>query len=128
MGSVNWNYLPCKGRVIIVSGVHFWEASCVMKEVGKPWGKVLPAIFLMSFECWPRFSPLLEWFDYAIRKSAKKGKCRICKQGRCSVTIKWWIKRITSCKSFNPLNPRIKIWILICCPYSFPKEVVGRSW
>ena len=29
---------------------------------------------------------------------------------------------------FNPLNPKIKIWILICCPYSFPTEVVGRSW
>ena len=30
--------------------------------------------------------------------------------------------------SLNPLNPKIKIWILICCPYSFPTEVVGRSW
>ena len=28
---------------------------------------------------------------------------------------------------FNPLNPRIKIEILIFCPYSFPTEVVGRS-
>ena len=28
----------------------------------------------------------------------------------------------------NPLNPKIKIWILICCRYSFPTEVVGRSW
>ena len=28
----------------------------------------------------------------------------------------------------NPLNPKIKIWILICGPYSFPTEVVGRSW
>ena len=28
----------------------------------------------------------------------------------------------------NPLIPKIKIWILICCPYSFPTEVVGRSW
>ena len=26
------------------------------------------------------------------------------------------------------INPKIKIWILICCPYSFPAEVVGRSW
>ena len=29
---------------------------------------------------------------------------------------------------FNPLNHKIKVWILICCPYSFPGEVVGRSW
>ena len=28
---------------------------------------------------------------------------------------------------FNPLNPKIKIEILICCPYSFPIEAVGRS-
>ena len=28
----------------------------------------------------------------------------------------------------NPFNPKIKIWILIFCPYSFPTEVVGRSW
>ena len=31
-------------------------------------------------------------------------------------------------KLVNPLNPKIKIWILICCPYSFPTEVVGRGW
>ena len=29
-------------------------------------------------------------------------------------------------REFSPLNPRIKIGILICCPYSFPIEVVGR--
>ena len=29
---------------------------------------------------------------------------------------------------FNPLNHKIKIWILICCPYSFPWEVIERSW
>ena len=28
----------------------------------------------------------------------------------------------------NPLNPKVKIWILICCLYLFPTEVVGRSW
>ena len=28
----------------------------------------------------------------------------------------------------NPLNPKTKIWILICCPYTFPTEVLGRSW
>ena len=26
------------------------------------------------------------------------------------------------------INPRIKIWILICCPYSIPTEILGRSW
>ena len=29
---------------------------------------------------------------------------------------------------FNPLNPTIKIKILICRPYSFTIEVEGRSW
>ena len=29
--------------------------------------------------------------------------------------------------SLNPLNPKIKITILICHPYSFTIEVVGRS-
>ena len=27
-----------------------------------------------------------------------------------------------------PLNPKIKIWILICGPYLFPTEVVERRW
>ena len=27
---------------------------------------------------------------------------------------------------FNPLNPNIKIQILICCPYTFSIEEVGR--
>ena len=31
-------------------------------------------------------------------------------------------------KLVNPLNPKIKILILICCPYSFPTEVLGRVW
>ena len=35
---------------------------------------------------------------------------------------KWWQS------PFNPLNAKIKIWILICCPYSFRTEEVGRSW
>ena len=26
---------------------------------------------------------------------------------------------------FNPLNPKIKVSVLICCPYTFPIEVVG---
>ena len=33
----------------------------------------------------------------------------------------------TNLKRFNPLKFKIKIWILICCPYSFPTEVVGRN-
>ena len=28
----------------------------------------------------------------------------------------------------KPLTPKIKIWILLCSLYSFPTEVVGRSW
>ena len=63
MGSLNCNYLPCVGSGIIVSGVHFWQVSCVVKEVAKPLGKVLPATFLMSFECSPLLLPLLEPFD-----------------------------------------------------------------
>ena len=69
MGSVNCNYLPYVSNVIIVSVVYFWEVSCVVKKVAKPQGKVLPAIFLMSFECSLILSPLLERFDYPIRKS-----------------------------------------------------------
>ena len=34
---------------------------------------------------------------------------------------------IISIQSGNPLNPSIKIEILICCTYSFSIEVVGRS-
>ena len=30
-------------------------------------------------------------------------------------------------RSFNSLKSKIKISILICCPCSFPAEVVGRS-
>ena len=29
---------------------------------------------------------------------------------------------------FYPLNHKIKIWILICCPYPFLREVVERRW
>ena len=33
----------------------------------------------------------------------------------------------TNLKRFNPLKFKIKISILICWPYSFPTEVVGRN-
>ena len=33
---------------------------------------------------------------------------------------------LTTGNSFNPLKPNIKIKILICCPYLFSIEVVGR--
>ena len=32
------------------------------------------------------------------------------------------------CTLIKPLNPKTKLWILICCPTSFPTEVVGRSY
>ena len=32
---------------------------------------------------------------------------------------------LLSCR-FNPLNPHIKILILICCPYTFPMVLMGR--
>ena len=74
MGCVNCNYLPCVGSGIIVSAVHFWQVSCVVKEVAKLQVKVLPATLLMSFECSPLLSPLLERFDYPIRKSGIIGR------------------------------------------------------
>ena len=42
------------------------------------------------------------------------------------VTLHFTLTRFAT--FFNPLNHKINIWILICCPYSFPREVVGRSW
>ena len=47
------------------------------------------------------------------------------------ILVLWLIPKSTGTKSYmevNPLNPKIKLWILICCLYSFPTEVVGRSW
>ena len=36
------------------------------------------------------------------------------------------LKCIDSLVKLNPLNPNIKIQILICYPYAFSIEVVGR--
>ena len=51
-----------------------------------------------------------------------------------------WIKRslsenalivyqilLTTCNSFNPLKPNIKIQILICCPYLFSNRSSGEN-
>ena len=48
----------------------------------------------------------------------------------CIVCFESFVRglRVVSNNLFNPFNPKIKIWILICCPYSFPTEVMGRSW
>ena len=37
-----------------------------------------------------------------------------------------WVQAIFAIMPFNPLNRNIKIQILICYPYMFSKEVVGR--
>ena len=38
-----------------------------------------------------------------------------------------WIQdRAASSALINPLNPDFNIQILICCPYTFATEVVGR--
>ena len=68
-------------------------------------------------------SGLTTWSGCLRLKSVKKKKER---EKGVSSRILWqaWLIRMI----FNPLNPKIKIWILICCPYSFPTEVVGRSW
>ena len=35
---------------------------------------------------------------------------------------------ISTIRQINPSNPKIKILVLICCPNSFPVELVVRSW
>ena len=40
----------------------------------------------------------------------------VCVNGKHSKTV------------VNPLNPNIKIQIIICYPYTFSIEVVGRIW
>ena len=44
----------------------------------------------------------------------------------CLTDFEEW-ETVHSLPLFNPLNPKIKIKILLCCPYSFTTEVVGRS-
>ena len=45
-----------------------------------------------------------------------------------SVMLPLFSLRIICSLALTPLNPKIKIWILICYPYSFPTEKMGRSW
>ena len=43
-------------------------------------------------------------------------RCTAVQVGKCSQKSR-----------LNPLDPKIKMRILLCCLYSFPAEVVGRS-
>ena len=43
----------------------------------------------------------------------------------CLTDFEEW-ETVHSLPLFNPLNPNIKIQILICYPYKFPIETVGR--
>ena len=53
--------------------------------------------------------------NYNIYYLGTKGEKSGCK----SPFLRFW-------RSPSPFKPTIKIWILICCPYSFPTEVVER--
>ena len=70
----------------------------------------------------------LQWISKYTPEIFKNGQFLL------SVQMQWLINTDTVGKGgiesvlINPLNPKIKIWILICCRYSFPTEVVGRSW
>ena len=75
----------------IVPRVLSWRA--------KPPHEILPATFLMSFECRPVMSPWLKPFDYPIRKSGVSTKLT-CKRARPRVTIKSRTKTTTCCRSF----------------------------
>ena len=51
-----------------------------------------------------------------------EGRSTQCSQ----LTFKAMFTRLRKLQCFNPLNPNIKIQILVCYPYTFSIEVVGR--
>ena len=51
------------------------------------------------------------------------GETKTCHLSVGLFTNKYCIRAF---RSVNPLKPNIKIQILICCPYKFPIQVVGR--
>ena len=62
----------------------------------------------------------------AVIKDAYKYACKTFET--TPEVILWILCESSTILNFNPLNPKIKSWIFICCTYSFPTEVVGRSW
>ena len=60
----SWGGFLCPGYFLGGGG-----ATPHTKRAAKPWGKIPPAAFLMSFECRPFLSARLELFDYPVRKS-----------------------------------------------------------
>ena len=58
-------------------------------------------------------------YSFCESNEATLGCCD--KSHKCYCGIIW---PVSTSQCFNPLNPSIKIWILICCPYTFPIEVM----
>ena len=107
-----------------------WEQSCLAR---KPFE---PALARMRL-------PLRKSEDIPLYTLLCVGR-NLCERALARIRLRTWylpISRFTIrnvwtkvaqstlyALTINPLNPKIQIWILICCPYSFPTEVVGRSW
>ena len=74
----------------------------------------------------PDWLPLGLWGWLQINNGFFKWPIMVCAQ---TLVHRWDPEQgflYYSADRLNPLNPRIKIEILICCPYSFPIEVVGE--
>ena len=107
-----------------------WEQSCLAR---KPFE---PALARMRL-------PLRKSEDIPLYTLSSVGR-NLCERALARIRLRTWylpISRFTIrnvwtkvaqstlyALTINPLNPKIQIWILICCPYSFPTEVMGRSW
>ena len=93
--------LACVAGGILSLGVLFWQWSChtrkgsqeVFSRAAKPSGKILPATFLMSFECCPLLSPCLEPFWLLSHEEFCNRKLT-CKRARPSITVKSRTKQL----------------------------------
>ena len=133
--------------ISILPTITCWEASIQNQSVQKILYRPLN-----TFKFWYEwgFSHIIHWVhylfqadksilyendDYVIVTGDSGKKSEFPKQNQtCNFPancpdappLRYW--RIMEANTINPLNSKIKIWILSCCPSSFPTEVVGRSW
>ena len=106
---------PKTGSLSITnSGLHWNLEILVFEERGKPEGLENKGESKNQQQTWPTMWQLI--LDLNPGFIALVGsEC----SDHCTNHVALYI---------NPLNPNIKILILISCAYTFPTEAVGRSW
>lgn len=138
VGSISHHYIMSEALNSFWQLCYIWYASITYNSVamevdryfgvnGHSWlffSGDLSHRSIQVYMCYPYLFANLFWGSggfFSVNNNVSKKPCKFSGlQKKSPLVFRGFL--------VQPFNRKIKIWILISCPYSFPTEVMGRSW